>query len=611
MYSGYSHLSAIHVRRGDAVRRGQHVANSGNTGSCSLGAHLHLTIGRTPGTYAGGGVDAYAYINAHRECRPDRDGDGSYEGDDCDDNDPRRSPRLAESCDAIDNDCDGVVDDDLSRVCGTDVGECRTGVETCASGAWGPCVGEIPPASESCDTLDNDCDAETDDDRICEYDDAALAAMLGHRASSDVDGDGRADACMRAPDGFGCVLWDAEGPTRRFPGPAMMGDAWSSPTTFGSLRMGDVDGDGRDDVCAREDDRVRCWGAGAEGFEATLVSLPLDPDAMDERSAQLWLADVDGDGLLDPCVRTIEGLRCQPAGAAAARTLRALSDAEGWGDVSRHGSLRFGDVNGDGRDDVCGRDADGIRCWLADDVGLERVRLGPPWRDADGFDEARYGSTLRLADVNGDEIDDVCARGPSGFACALGGARGFEEALVVGPSLRDAELDARSSYATLRMGDVDGDGRDDVCVRIGEAFDCWLAGADFGARVPGPVLSDEDGWGDALAYGSIRLADVSGDGRADLCGRNADGLSCWIAGDRGFSELRRTPIWRDEDGAGEAAFVNTLTIAGDLEGGPLRGGCACSFPGARVHRSAWALSLLGLVLVMRHAARRVTRRRRA
>lgn len=602
MYSGYSHLSAIHVREGDAVGRGQHIANSGNTGTCSLGAHLHLSMGTTPGTYSGGGIDAYAYINAHSVCRPDRDGDGSYEGDDCDDNDAQRSPLLAESCDAIDNDCDDAIDEDVSRICGSDVGDCEQGVETCTLGTWGECVGEVPPIGERCDTRDNDCNGEADDDRICEYDDAAIAAALGHRASSDVDGDGRADACMRAPDGFECLIGDAEGPIRRFRGPAMSGATWSSPAAFGSIRMGDIDGDGRDDVCAREDDRVRCWGAGTDDFDSTLVSLPLDPDAMDPRSAQFWLADIDGDGRVDPCVRTAEGLRCQVAGEDAARTLGALSDARGWGDVARHGSIRFGDMNGDGRDDVCGRGERGITCWLADDVGFGEVRLGPLWTDADGWGEARYGSTLRLADVNGDAIDDVCARGPNGFACALGGTDGFETSLVRGPALRGDGYDARPSYATLRMGDVDGDGRDDLCVRVGESIQCWLAEEDgrLERRVNGPVVPDAEGWSDALAYGSLRLADVTGDGLGDFCGRTGEGLSCWISEGNGFPELRRIPVWRDVDGAGDPSFASTLTIAGHVGGEPRGGGCGCVVAAdASRPPGAWFFGLFALAVVRR------------
>jgi hypothetical protein len=71
---------------------------------------------------------------------------------------------------ALDDDCDGVVNngcvcqDGQTRVCysgpaGTaGVGVCHTGIQTCTTGAWGPCVGEQTPHAEVCgNAIDEDC----------------------------------------------------------------------------------------------------------------------------------------------------------------------------------------------------------------------------------------------------------------------------------------------------------------------------------------------------------------------------------------------------------------------------------------------------------------------
>jgi hypothetical protein len=68
-----------------------------------------------------------------------------------------------ETCNGVDDDCDGFTDEQLSRPCGITKGACRSGTQSCVAGAWGPCAGQVQADLEVCDGADNDCDGVTDD----------------------------------------------------------------------------------------------------------------------------------------------------------------------------------------------------------------------------------------------------------------------------------------------------------------------------------------------------------------------------------------------------------------------------------------------------------------
>ncbi|MBX3250239.1 MAG: VWA domain-containing protein [Myxococcales bacterium] len=99
---------------------------------------------------------------------------------DCDDEDPRVFPGARERCNGRDDDCDGSVDagcachEGEARECGRVPGACATGRQHCVGGLWSVCEGERGVA-EVCNGLDDDCDGVVDEGAECEDGELCLA----------------------------------------------------------------------------------------------------------------------------------------------------------------------------------------------------------------------------------------------------------------------------------------------------------------------------------------------------------------------------------------------------------------------------------------------------
>jgi len=100
-------------------------------------------------------------------------------GGDCDDENPEINPDAPEKQNGVDDDCDGLVDEEVvcclydpdpdkteTTTCGSNVGECRKGLSLCQENcSWSACGGPeyVAAAPEVCDGADNDCDGKTDE----------------------------------------------------------------------------------------------------------------------------------------------------------------------------------------------------------------------------------------------------------------------------------------------------------------------------------------------------------------------------------------------------------------------------------------------------------------
>jgi hypothetical protein len=112
------------------------------------------------GIFAEDGGEQILYHRIDCSCldTSDGDGDGAPACHDCDDTRSDVYPGAPETCDGVDQDCNGAVDDGFDT-CG--IGGCARVVFNCIDGAPQTCEPGTP-SQEICDGVDNDCDGVVD-----------------------------------------------------------------------------------------------------------------------------------------------------------------------------------------------------------------------------------------------------------------------------------------------------------------------------------------------------------------------------------------------------------------------------------------------------------------
>lgn len=361
---------------------------------------------------------------------------------------------------------------------------------------------------------------------------ATKAKALKQAAATpgDVTGDGKADAVVRdpGPDSGMLRLYAHDGSTTANP--------WSTYTGAGGpwdfadlLQVGDVTGDGRPDLVAREPgrDNGTLWVYVNNGTTWTdRYSAGTGWNAVNT----IFLADVTGDGRTDLLARQ-PGLDngtlwVYPHNGSATSnpwTLPRMWQGTGWNIAT---GLANGDITGDGRADMVLRDSSGT-LWIYPHNGnttgnfyvVPRFAAGTGWNLA---------NAILTGDVTGDGHADLVIRDGAGALWVYphnGAATGNPYTLPRYPAGTGWGI-----ANALMITDLTGDGRPDMLARV-HAGDLWVYPND-GSTPWAARFAAGDRW---TFENQMLLGDVTGDGRPDIVARDpavADG-TLWVYANTG------------------------------------------------------------------------------
>ncbi|MEM8794323.1 MAG: M10 family metallopeptidase C-terminal domain-containing protein [Pseudomonadota bacterium] len=323
----------------------------------------------------------------------------------------------------------------------------------------------------------------------------------------------------------------------------------SSPTGWGreiyERRVADVNGDGRADIIGfgssityvslgRADGTFAGSIHGTTGFTGT---------GWGNETNERVVVDVNGDGRAD-----IVGFGSsvtyvalgQADGTFGAHFVAHdnFANADGWGVESSE--RRVADVNGDGRADIVGFGSSVT--YVA--FGLADGTFGTHFVAHDGFATSDgwgvESSERRVADVNGDGRADIVGFGTSNVFVALGQSDGTFQSLG---TYAHGGFDTNSGWGNeaheRRVADVNGDGRADIVgfgsagtvVALGQADGTF--GSSFMAT--SDLSSSTASWG--LEHTEREVGDVNGDGFVDIVGFDLNGVYVGLAVPTGTNDV--------------------------------------------------------------------------
>ena len=293
--------------------------------------------------------------------------------------------------------------------------------------------------------------------------------------------------------------------------------------TSSAERLGDFNGDGRADLLLRHSDGGWRYHAG-NGASAA----PGEPVRITTKPAWYWAGagDFNGDGRDDVMLRRDDGAWVYyPLDGS-----RVIVAERGWANLTRRLDFRVvgvGDFNADGRDDILMRRDDGA--WVYFPMNGRRViRAEAGWANLPRDLDWRMAG---VGDLDGDGRDDVLLRHKEGRwrHYAMDGRR-------AAPRQSGPVLPTALGWRLMAVGDFDGDGLASVLLRHADGR--WRYQGVAEATAAGVVEYPGD-W----RWRFVAGGDFNGDGTDDALVRHVDGR--WRLDRMGGGYVRQSvqPAW--------------------------------------------------------------------
>lgn len=305
--------------------------------------------------------------------------------------------------------------------------------------------------------------------------------------------------------------------------------------------VGDVNGDGKADFAAFSDYGVDITASRSEGYRPEVrwvEDYSYYNGGWRMNRHDRVIADVNGDGRDDVVGfgenAVIVGVSTGSGFQGFSAWSGEFASNTGW-NPSRHVRM-VADVNGDGRDDLVGFGETGVRVALSTGTGFAASQnwISDYSVQNGGWEVWAYERTL--ADVNGDGRADIIGFGYSATLVSLSTGTGFQGAQVwTNQFSRGAGWQVGQHERVV--ADVNGDGRADV---VGFGDNGVLVSLSTGTGFAAAVLWSADfgsntGW--SAARHDRMLADLNGDGRADIVAWGDNGMRVALSDGDSFNEV--------------------------------------------------------------------------